>query len=431
MISREEYQTRRQTLMNKLPADAIVVVSAGREVIRNGDAVYRFRQNSDFWYLTGSDEPESLLVISKEQSILFNRPRNPAEEQWTGARLGQEGACQELGMDIAWPLSDISHKLPELLTDKTAVYCLMNQDMYARNHLFKAFEILAGKRRRGVKAPDSLYDLEPLLGEMRLFKSEAEIQLMRKAAAISVEAHQRAMQRCKHLDTEYALEAELMYTFLSHGCRSPAYDSIVANGSNACVLHYTANNKHLRKGDLVLVDAGGEYGNYAADITRTYPVNGLFNPEQRAMYELVLAAYRAGVDCVKPGTPWNEIQQTIIYILTTGLCDLGILTDSVEDCIAKEAYKPFYMHGSGHWLGLDVHDAGNYKLDGVWRDLQPGMVLTVEPGLYIGEHPSVDKKWWNIGIRIEDDILVTQNGHDNLTGALPVAITDIEALMRD
>lgn len=430
MISPKEYQQRRQTLANQLPTGAVAVIAASEELLRNGDAAYRFRQNSHYFYLTGCHEPDSLLIITAEASILFNRQRNPEEEQWTGARLGQEGACRELGMDKAWPLQDIPHQLPELLADSTAVYYLLNQDLRARQYVFDALEILSKKQRKGIKPPDTLCDLEPLLSEMRLFKSTAEKDLMRKAAAISVEAHIRAMQTCKNLSHEYVLEAELMYTFLRHGCRSAAYDSIVAGGGNACVLHYTANDKPLKSGDLVLIDAGGEFGNYASDITRTFPVNGKYSAEQAAIYELVYSAWKAGIDCVKPNVPWNMIQQTIIRVLTTGLCDLGILTGSIDDCMATEAYKPFYMHNSGHWLGLDVHDAGSYKQQGAWRDLQPDMVLTVEPGLYITENPAVDKKWWNIGVRIEDDILVTTAGHENLTAALPAKLADIEALVR-
>jgi Xaa-Pro aminopeptidase len=266
---------------------------------------------------------------------------------------------------------------------------------------------------------------------MRLFKDEAELKLLRKAANISVAAHKKAMQCCSQANYEYELEAELMQTFIRSGCRSVAYDPIVGSGKNACVLHYTDNNQPLAANALILIDAGGEYENYAADITRTFPRNGKFSPEQTAIYNLVLKAQKAGIESIKPGLPWNAIQQTIIKILTTGLCELGLLTGSVEDCIANESYRTFYMHNSGHWLGLDVHDSGAYKINGEWRPLEAGMVLTVEPGIYIQEGlKDVDAKWWNIGVRIEDDILVTQSGYENLTAALPVDIHEIEALMR-
>ena len=283
-----------------------------------------------------------------------------------------------------------------------------------------------------MKAPESLYDISPVISEMRLIKSEAEIGLMRKAAEISVAAHKRAIQSCKKLDYEYQLEAELIYEFSRQGCRSVAYDPIVGGGENACILHYTDNSMPLKNGDLVLIDAGGEYGNYAADITRTFPINGQFSEEQKAIYQLVLKAQKAGVNLIRPGLAWNLIQETMIEILTEGLCELGILKGKVDELVASGAYKPFYMHNSGHWLGLDVHDCGAYRLNNEWRPLEKGMVLTVEPGLYISANTEgVDERWWNIGVRIEDDILVTADGHENLTAALPVEVDDIEALMRD
>ena len=267
---------------------------------------------------------------------------------------------------------------------------------------------------------------------MRLIKSKAEIGLMQKAADISVTGHQKAMQRCRHLEWEYQLEAELLYEFSRQGSRAVAYDPIVGSGENACILHYTANNQRLRQGDLVLIDAACEFDNYAADITRTFPINGHFSGEQRAIYELVLAAQRAGMAAVKPGVVWTSIQQIMVRIITVGLCDLGLLKGNVDNLIEEGAYKPFYMHNSGHWLGLDVHDSGQYKINNQWRSLEPGMALTVEPGIYITPSiAGVDPRWWNIGVRIEDDILVTSEGHHNFTEALPTGINEIEALMRD
>lgn len=434
MISQEEYQARRKKLAQQLPEGSVAIIPAAHELLRNGDTHYRFRQDSDFYYLTGFNEPDALLVITggkDSKSILFNRPRNPAEEQWTGKRLGQDGAESQLGIHAAFPVHTIKEKLPELLAGSSAVYYVLARNPSLEKQILQALKVVKAQVRRGVKAPDSLCDLEPVLSEMRLFKSEAELDLMRRAASISVDAHKRAMQACKNLDHEYQLEAELIHEFSRHGCRSVAYDPIVGGGENACILHYTDNDQPLHSGDLVLIDAGGEYGNYAADITRTFPVNGTFSPEQKIIYELVLKSQKAGIAAIKPGFPWNGVQQIIVRILTEGLCELGLLHGSVDELVAKEAYKPFYMHNSGHWLGLDVHDSGRYKVNNEWRPLEAGMVLTVEPGLYISAGtPGVDKRWWNIGVRIEDDVLVTKTGHEVLTAALPVDVDEIEALMR-
>lgn len=435
MITQQEYKARRNKLARSLPEGSVALIPAAHEVLRNGDTHYRFRQDSNFYYLTGFNEPDALLVLcagKEEYSVLFNRPRNPAEEQWTGQRLGQERAVAELGMNEAFPLSQLAEELPQLLAGKTAIYYAIGCYPELEQLIIDAFTQLKGQVRRGVKAPDNLCDLEPILGEMRLFKSEAEQDVMREAARISVAAHVKAMRRCKHLQYEHQLEAELLYEFARQGCRSVAYDPIVGSGENACILHYTDNNQPLRAGDLVLIDAGGEYENYAADITRTFPVNGVFSSEQKSIYELVLKSQKAGIAAIKPGLPWNAVQQSILRILTAGLCELGILHGNVDELLAQEAYKPFYMHNSGHWLGMDVHDCGLYKHNGEWRPLEAGMVLTVEPGLYISSNtPGVDKRWWGIGVRIEDDVLVTKTGHEVLTADLPVDVADIEALMRD
>lgn len=434
MIKKQEYQSRRQRLATTLPQGSIAVIPSANEILRNGDAHYRFRQDSDFYYLTGFNEPEALLVIlagEQGESYLFNRSRNPAQEQWVGRRLGQEQATEVLGVTNAYPIEELNARLLEMLAGKTLIYYPMGRYPIYEQQLLQALQTLKSQIRRGIKAPEGLFDLEPILSEMRLFKSDAEMELMRHAARISVEAHIQAMKLCRQAKNEYELEAELLYQFIRGGCRSVAYDPIVGGGANTCILHYTENNQPLRNGELILIDAGGEYHNYAADITRTFPANGQFNKEQRAIYELVLKAQKAGIAAVKPGVPWNEIQQKIIHILTTGLCELGLLTGNVDALIEKEAYRPFYMHNSGHWLGLDVHDAGRYKINNEWRLLEPGMVLTVEPGLYISAGmDGVEERWWNIGVRIEDDILVTKDGHENLTGALPVEIAEIEALMR-
>ena len=433
MISQQDYQRRRRALAMQLPSNSIAVIPAASEMLRNGDAHYRFRQDSDFYYLTGFNEPEALLLITsgvEPSSFLFNRLRNPLEEQWTGKRLGQEGACSVLGVDAAFPVADVEVRLPELLADKHAVYYSMGRHPLWESRIQQAWKIVKGQVRRGVKAPESFCDLAPILGEMRLFKSKTEIALMQQAGRITVKAHQRAMQACRTARFEYELEAEIIHEFTRQGCRSVAYDSIVASGANACILHYTENNQPLQKDALVLIDAGAEFENYAADVTRTFPVNGRFSAEQRAIYELVLRAQQAGIACVRPGCLWDEVQRVIVRLLTDGLVELGLLRGNVDDLIAAEAYKPFYMHNSGHWLGLDVHDCGRYKTQGQWRALESGMVLTVEPGLYISAGLDVDERWWNIGVRIEDDIHVTDDGHENLTGALAVTVDDLEALMR-
>lgn len=431
MVTQKEYQARRRELASRLPVDSIAVIPAASEVLRNGDSHYRFRQDSDFYYLTGFNEPDALLLISAGTSILFNRPRNPAEEQWTGMRLGQDGACKALGVDAAYSIAELKARLPELLMDKQAIYYAIGQRPVWAKQILDAWQVVKKQGRRGVSAPEAFCDLAPILGELRLFKSKAEIDLMQRAAHISVAAHQRAMRACSKASHEYQLEAEILYEFSRQGCRSVAYDSIVAGGSNACILHYTENNKPLQSGDLVLIDAGGEFENYAADITRTFPINGRFSPEQRLIYELVLRAQKAGIAHVKPGCLWDEIQRTIVEILTAGLVELGLLRGSIDELLEREAYKAFYMHQSGHWLGLDVHDCGRYKLDGKWRQLEPGMVLTVEPGLYIpSDFDGVDRRWRGIGVRIEDDIHVTPDGYKNLSGDLAVEVDDLEALIR-
>lgn len=434
MISLSEYQDRRKRLAMQLPQGSIALIPAARECLRNGDAHYRFRQDSDFYYLTGFNEPDALLIITagrQSESILFNRERQFSEEQWTGKRLGQDGAREQLGVDVAYSLAVLETQLPQCFADKTAIFYPVGRYPAWDKLIFDTWKIVKGKIRQGTNSPESFCDVMPILGEMRLFKSDAELHLMREAARISVAAHQRAMRACDQATFEYELEAEFLYELNRQGVRSVAYDSIVAGGSNACVLHYTDNNQALRAGDLVLIDAGGEVQNYAADITRTFPLNGRFSPEQKLIYELVLASQKAGKQCIRPGCLWDDVQQAIVGVLTSGLKDLGLLKGSVDDLIATDAYKPFYMHRSGHWLGLDVHDVGRYKNDGQWRKLESGMVLTVEPGLYIHDSiQGIDNRWHGIGVRIEDDICVTQQGYENFTDALAVEVNDIEALVR-
>lgn len=434
MITQEEFQQRRVRLAQSLPERSIALIPSAMESIRNGDTHYRFHQSSDFYYLTGFNEPEALLIVlagSKGESYLFNRPHDAAQEQWTGSRLGQEGACQLLGMQNAFPFPELTEKLAQFFIDKDAVFYSIGSTPWLEDQVLSALKTVKSLNRRGIAVPFQFHDLQPVLGEMRLIKSSSEIALMKKAAEISVAAHLRALFACKHKSYEYELEAEIVYELMRNGCKNLAYEPIVGSGKNACILHYNDNDQPLKKGDLVLIDAAGEYQNYSADITRTFPINGQFTKEQRAIYELVLKAQTAGIACIQPGIPWNQIQDTMVQIITEGLCELGLLTGEVNTLIEQGAYKRFYMHSSGHWLGLDVHDCGRYKIAEKWRLLEPGMVLTVEPGVYIREEHDVDPCWWNIGVRIEDDILVTETGHENLTAALPVEAVEIEALMRE
>lgn len=434
MISMKEYQQRRRDLAERMPIDAVAVIPAQSEIIRNGDSHYRFRQDSDFYYLTGFNEPDAVLLIfagPEGRSILFNRERHKEQEQWTGRRLGQAEAIDVLGVDEAWSLNKLEQKLPEFLAEARAIFYPLGRFPQFAKKLLKAWVALKGLGRRGVIAPEAFYDLEPMLSEQRLFKSTAEIKLIERAVDLSIVAHERVMRACQSVSYEYQLEAELLYAFTEGGCRSVAYDPIVASGNNACVLHYTDNQQLLKPDALILVDAGGEFQNYAADITRTFPKNGRFSEAQRNIYSIVLKAQTAGITLIKPGCCWDEIQRAMVKVLTEGLIDCGILCGAVDVLIEQEAYKPFYMHQSGHWLGLDVHDCGRYKQEGVWRQLEPGMVLTVEPGLYISEgQEGVDERFWGIGVRIEDDILVTKEGHRNLSSALAVEIDELEALTR-
>jgi Xaa-Pro aminopeptidase len=433
MVTIQEYQLRRQRLAKHLPEQSVAVIPAGREVLRNGDSHYRFRQDSDFYYLTGFQEPEAVLVILTQpycHSILFSRPRDPQAEQWCGKRLGQDDAVAVLGVDVAHPLSALETELSLLFSNKQHIVYPVGQDSAWDKRIIDTWMQTKKQLRSGLIVPEAIQDLAPVLSDMRLFKSPDEIVLMRAAADITIQAHQQAMRFCQKAQYEYELEAVLRHEFIRRGARSVAYDSIVAGGNNACTLHYTANDQPLVPGELVLIDAGAEFQCYAADVTRTFPINGKFSTEQRLIYDLVLRAQQIGIALIRPGTPWLAIQEAIVAVLTQGLVDLGILHGAVDDLIATQAYKPFYMHSSGHWLGLDVHDCGRYRVAGEWRVLEAGMVLTVEPGLYIAKNmPGIDKRWWGIGVRIEDDILVTADGHDNLTAALIRDSSDIEAFM--
>lgn len=424
------YQSRRDALARQLQPDSIAMIPAAQSVCRNSDTHYRFRQDSDFYYLTGFNEPDAVLFIASHgESILFNRPHDPIAEQWTGKRVGDD-AIRVVGVNQAFSIDALDTQLPLLLANKQAIYCDIGRYPSWEARLMHAWQVVKKQGRRGVDAPHSFCDLEPIVSELRLIKDAHEIHCMEQAAAATIAGHQRAMRACQRATNEYQLESELLYGFTQAGCRNIAYDSIVAFGDNACILHYSDNNQPMTAGNLVLIDAGAEYDYYAADVTRTFPLNGRFTTAQRAIYTIVFHAQQAGIACIKPGCSWDSIQTVMVREITQGLLALGLLQGTLDALIEAEAYKPFYMHSSGHWLGLDVHDCGHYKRDGRWRLLEAGMVLTVEPGIYIREGmPDVDVAYHGIGVRIEDDILVTETGYRNLTAALVSSPDDIEAFI--
>ncbi|MGZ8216087.1 Xaa-Pro aminopeptidase [Methylomagnum sp.] len=436
MLSPSDFKTRRKHLMQRMTKNSVALIAAAPARTRNRDTEYPYRQHSDFFYLTGFHEPESLAVFmpgrKQGEFVLFCREFDPEKAIWTGKHAGLEGAREAFGADEALPIAELDQQLPGLLENRDRVYFPIGHDAELDQRVMAAVNVVRGRARTGVQAPYEFVALEHVLHEQRLFKSPAEIGVMRRAAEASVAAHQRAMRVCQPGKYEYEIEAELLHEFTRHGMRSPAYPSIVAGGKNACVLHYTENNERLHDGDLLLIDAGAEYENYAADITRTFPVNGTFSEAQRLIYELVLDAQYAAIEEVRPGRRWIEPHAAAVKTLVKGLVKLGLLEGKVSKLIKDEAYKKFYMHRTGHWLGMDVHDVGQYKLNGKWRELEPGMVLTVEPGLYIApDCTDVDPKWRGIGVRIEDDALVTKDGCEILTAGLPKTVAEIEALMGD
>ena len=434
MISRNEFARRRKELMAMIGKDAIAIVPAAPERTRSRDTLYPYRQDSDFHYLCGFPEPEAVLVLipsrAQGQFIVFCRERDRERETWDGYRAGPEGACEQYGADDAFPITDMDDILPGLLEGKGKVYSAIGKDKDFDQRLMEWVNSIRAKARTGAVPPGEFVDLDHLLHENRLFKKPAELKLMRKAAKISAEAHCRAMRAAKPGLNEYQLQAEIEHTFAMEGASFPAYTSIVGGGDNACILHYVENNQPLNDGDLVLIDAGCEYQHYAADITRTFPVNGRFSPEQKAIYELVLKAQLAGIEAARAGNHWDAPHQATVEVITAGLVKLGLLKGSVKKLIAAGAYSEFYMHRAGHWLGIDVHDVGDYKVDGEWRLLEPGMVMTIEPGIYIApDHKKVAKKWRGIGVRIEDDVAITRKGTEVLTAAVPKTVAEIEALM--
>ncbi|WP_126452790.1 Xaa-Pro aminopeptidase [Sulfuriflexus mobilis] len=434
IVKPNEFQRRRRQLLNMMEVGDIAILPAAGVRMRNRDVEHRYRPDSDFFYLTGFPEPEAVAVFipgrKHGEYILFCRERDPRMETWNGPRAGQDGACDIYGADDSFPIDDIDEILPGLMENTRRVFHSMGYNPEFDTHVINWVNALRDKARSGVHAPGEFVALDHLLHEMRLFKSAAEIRTMKQAAKISVNAHQRAMRACRPGMMEYELEAELLYAFTLGGSVAPAYNSIVGAGANGCILHYVDNRAEMQDGDLVLIDAGCELECYASDITRTFPVNGRFSKSQRALYELVLAAQEAAIEQVQPGKHWNDPHEAAVRVITEGLVELGILKGRLPTLIKNEAYKPYYMHRTGHWIGMDVHDVGDYKLGDEWRLLEKGMVMTVEPGLYIpAGTKGVAKKWWDIGIRIEDDVHVTKDGYDVLTGALQKTPDDIEALM--
>lgn len=430
-----EFKSRQKSLLDKMQPNSICLVPAASLVTRSRDTEYPFRQDSYFHYLCGFPEPQAWLVLSNHQqypiglSVLFCLDKEPLLEIWHGRRLGPKQAKKQFGLNLAFGLEELDEKLPDLVDGHQHLYFAQGHNLEADALVFELLQELRAAPKQSKQAPSSLIDLRPLLDEMRLFKSDAEIALMRQAAVISTKAHIRAMQYAKPSKNEYHLEAEIHHEFAMHGAKNPAYGTIVGGGENACILHYTENNQPLNDGDLVLIDAGCELQGYAADITRTFPISGRFSAEQKQLYSLVLEAQEQAIEWLKPGNTIQQASDAAIKVITQGLIDLKILIGNLQENIAQQSYRQFYMHGLSHWLGLDVHDVGHYKVNGQDRQLQAGMVLTVEPGIYIAPSAAVAKKWRGIGIRIEDNILITSDGHENLTNAAPKTINEIENLM--
>jgi len=432
MIDSALYARRRARLAASM-GDGVAVLRTAHERLRNRDSSYPFRFDSYFHYLTGFPEPESVLVLfggKKPKSILFCRDKDMEREIWDGFRYGPEQARVEFGVDETHSVVALDEILPKLLADQSAVFCDVGSDAAWDARVIGWINKVRAQARSGVTAPGEIRDVRRLLDDMRLVKDEYEIDVMKRAAAISAEAHRRAMRATRPGMREYELEAELLHEFRRRGAQSPAYTSIVAGGANACVLHYVQNDAVLNGGDVVLIDAGCELDGYASDITRTFPVAGKFSGPQRAIYELVLSAQQAAIEQVKPGNPWEAPHDAAVKVLAQGMVDLGLCKGSAASVIESGDYRRFYMHRTGHWLGMDVHDAGDYKRDGAWLALKAGMVLTVEPGCYVRPADDVPQEFWNIGVRIEDDALVTAAGCEIITSAAPKSVADIEALMR-
>jgi Xaa-Pro aminopeptidase len=432
-MTKKEFAKRRQQLMEIMGPNSIAILPNAEVSSRNRDVDYPYRSDSNFYYLSGFDEPESVIVIvpgrPHGEYLLFCRERKLEKEIWDGYRAGQEGAITNFNADDSYPISDLDDILPGLLEDREKVFYTMGNIASFDQRVVGFLNHLRQATRQGKHSPTEIIELDHCLNELRLFKSSAEIKAMRKAGEISAKAHIRAMRFTQPGHWEYQVEAEIIHEFMGNNCRSSAYPSIVGGGENGCILHYIENNHKLKNNDLLLIDAGAEYDFYAGDITRTFPVNGKFTPSQKALYTIVLNAQKAAIAAVKPGNHWNQPHEAAVRVLTAGLVDIGLLEGELEELIENHSYREFYMHRTGHWLGMDVHDVGDYKVGGEWRLLEPGMVLTVEPGIYIRDLEHIPKKWHFTGIRIEDDVLVTKKGNEVLSALAPKEIDEIETLM--
>jgi Xaa-Pro aminopeptidase len=427
----QAFVDRRARLLRTM-GRGIAVIPTAPERVRNRDSHYPYRHDSYFYYLSGFAEPEACVVLvagDAPRALLFCREKDPEKEVWDGFRHGPEAAREAFRFDETFPIASLDEKLAELLAGQPALHYSMGHDAGWDDRIVAALNRVRANVRSGAHAPGEIRDVRVELDEMRLIKDAHEIADMRRAADISAAAHRRAMRATTSSHFEYEIEAELMHEFRRSGAQAPAYSPIVAGGANACILHYVDNSQSLRDGDLLLIDAGCEVDSYAADITRTFPVNGRFSPAQRDVYALVLAAQRAAIAEIAPGRPWDAPHEAAVRVLAQGMLDLKLLSGSLDGVLESGAYRRFYMHRTGHWLGMDVHDAGEYKVDGVWRPLQAGMTLTVEPGCYIRAADDVPPALWNIGIRIEDNALITASGCEILTDAAPKTVADIEALM--
>jgi Xaa-Pro aminopeptidase len=422
---------RRDALRSRMGRGIALIPTAPARV-RNRDSEYSYRFDSYFYYLSGFQEPESVLVLiagDAPKSILFCRRRDPGRELWDGVRSGPEGAKAALGLDEAYPIETLDEKMPALLANQPVLHYAPGNDPAWDARVMTWLNEVRSQARAGVAGPTEIRDLRTPLDEMRLVKDDSELAVMRRAAAISVAAHERAMRATRPGRSEYEIEAELLYEFRRRGSQYPAYTPIVAGGANACILHYRENSARLAEGEMLLIDAGCELDGYASDVTRTFPVSGKFSRAQKDLYELVLAAQNAAIAAVKPGNRWDEPHNAAVQTLARGFVDLGLCAGPVEQVIQTEDYRRFYMHRTGHWLGLDVHDAGEYKTGGEWRRLEPGMTLTVEPGCYVRPAEGVPEAFWNIGVRIEDDVAVTASGCEVLTAGAPKTVRELEALV--
>ncbi len=431
MTDSRPYAKRRAALLAHMQS-GIAIVPTAPERVRNRDSEYLYRFDSYFYYLTGFAEPEAVLVLiagAEPQSILFCREKNAEREIWDGFRYGPQAAKETFGFDAAYAIAQLEEKLPTLMANQAALFYAPGMDPDWDARVMRWLNQVRAQGRLGISAPQEIHDVRAALDEMRLIKDEHELALMRRAAAISAKAHERAMRATRPGRMEYEIEAELLYEFRRNGAQFPAYWPIVAGGANACVLHYCDNNARLEDGALLLIDAGCELDGYASDVTRTFPVSGKFGGPQKDIYELVLAAQAAAIDATRPGAAWDVPHEAAVRVLAQGMIDFGLCEGSLDKVLDAGDYKRFYMHRTGHWLGLDVHDAGEYKQEGKWRPLIEGMMLTVEPGCYIRPGEGVPKAYWNVGVRVEDDVLVTASGCEVITAETPKSIAAIEALV--